>query len=230
MEVSGVGMSGSGVSGSGVSGSRVSRAEVLRASPALFDSPWLDRLTRVRPFVPAAVFGPAIAACAATGFWLAGTQTTLLGLLGGYALWTLCEYWIHRVVFHIQPRTQLGHRVHFVIHGVHHDHPNDPLRLVMPPIVSIPLAALFFTLYWLTLGIPLALPVTAGFYAGYLAYDLLHYALHHARPKHPLLRRLHQLHMRHHFEDDTRGFGVSAPWWDTIFRTAPRRKKPPKPA
>ena len=27
-----------------------------------------------------------------------------------------------------------------MIHGVHHDHPNDPLRLVMPPAASIPLA------------------------------------------------------------------------------------------
>ena len=24
--------------------------------------------------------------------------------------------------------------------------------------------------------------------------------------------------MRHHFQDDTRGFGVSAPFWDYVFR------------
>jgi sterol desaturase/sphingolipid hydroxylase (fatty acid hydroxylase superfamily) len=29
--------------------------------------------------------------------------------------------------------------------------------------------------------------------------------------------------MRHHFQDDTRGFGVSAPWWDRVFGTAPKR-------
>ena len=32
-----------------------------------------------------------------------------------------------------------------------------------------------------------------------------------------LLRRLHMLH---HFRDPERGFGVSAPWWDYIFKTA----------
>jgi dihydroceramide fatty acyl 2-hydroxylase len=31
------------------------------------------------------------------------------------------------------------------------------------------------------------------------------------------------LHMRHHFEDHERGFGVSAPWWDIVFNTRPRR-------
>jgi dihydroceramide fatty acyl 2-hydroxylase len=205
---------------------RVSRAEVLRASPALFESRWLDRLTRVRPFVPALVFGPAIGLLAGFGFAQAGAARGGLGLLGGYALWTLAEYWIHRSVFHIEPRSRLGERVHFVIHGVHHDHPNDPLRLVMPPIVSVPVGALFFAAFYLALGAPLAYPATAGFYSGYLAYDLLHYSLHHSRPRSRLGRRLHELHMRHHFEDDTRGFGVSAPWWDTIFRTAPRHKKP----
>jgi dihydroceramide fatty acyl 2-hydroxylase len=31
--------------------------------------------------------------------------------------------------------------------------------------------------------------------------------------------------MRHHFQDDTRGFGVSAPWWDYAFGTAPRGRR-----
>jgi sterol desaturase/sphingolipid hydroxylase (fatty acid hydroxylase superfamily) len=29
--------------------------------------------------------------------------------------------------------------------------------------------------------------------------------------------------MRHHFQDDTRGFGVSAPFWDYVFGTPQRR-------
>src|SRR4051812_50205787 len=68
----------------------------------------------------------------------------IAGLVGGYAFWTLCEYWIHRVVFHFEPEKGFGARLHWIIHGVHHDHPNDPLRLVMPPSVSVPLATLFY--------------------------------------------------------------------------------------
>jgi sterol desaturase/sphingolipid hydroxylase (fatty acid hydroxylase superfamily) len=30
--------------------------------------------------------------------------------------------------------------------------------------------------------------------------------------------------MRHHFQDDERCFGVSAPWWDTVFGTAASRR------
>jgi len=208
---------------------RVPRVELLRASPPLFASRWLDRLTRVRPFVPPLLFVPAVAACLAAA--LEGERVFVVGLggVGGYAFRTLCEYWIHRSVFHLEPRTRLGARLHFIIHGVHHDHPNDPLRLVMPPVVSVPVGAAFFGLFVLALGTPLAYAVAAGFYAGYLVYDLVHYALHHARPKRRLGRRLYELHMRHHFEDDTSGFGVSAPWWDTVFRTAPNRGKAPRP-
>ena len=50
---------------------------------------------------------------------------------------------MHRIVFHFEPEKGIGAPLHWIIHGVHHDHPNDPLRLVMPPALSVPLAALF---------------------------------------------------------------------------------------
>jgi sterol desaturase/sphingolipid hydroxylase (fatty acid hydroxylase superfamily) len=147
----------------------------------------------------------------------------IVGLFaGGYAFWTLCEYWIHRGIFHFEPEQGFGARLHWIIHGVHHDHPNDPLRLVMPPSVSVPLSALFFLAFWLVLGDPYALPFGAGFWAGYLIYDMTHYHLHHHKPKTRLGRRLRELHMRHHFQDHTTGFGISAPYWDKAFRTFPK--------
>ncbi len=30
--------------------------------------------------------------------------------------------------------------------------------------------------------------------------------------------------MRHHFQDDDKGFGISAPYWDVVFRTFPTRR------
>jgi sterol desaturase/sphingolipid hydroxylase (fatty acid hydroxylase superfamily) len=95
----------------------------------------------------------------------------------------------------------------------------------MPPIVTIPLAAGFLALFVTALGTGAGLATAAGFFFGYLLYDMLHYTLHHKRPTGRIGRRLHELHMRHHFEDDERCFGVSAPWWDTIFHTAPQRRR-----
>ena len=93
------------------------------------------------------------------------------------------------------------------------------IRLVLPPVVSIPFGVAFLALFVLVLGRPEGAAVCAGFYCGYLVYDMLHFALHHRRPRSRLGRLLYELHMRHHFEDENRGFGVSAPWWDMLFAT-----------
>ena len=200
------------------------RTDILRASPRMFESDLLDRLSRVHPVVPVVIFLPAIVVL----FTLGAREVTALAVLGlvvgGYLFWTLTEYWIHRLVFHFEPEEGWGARFHWIIHGVHHDHPNDPLRLVMPPSVSVPLAALFYGLFVLVMGTAAADVFAAGFLAGYLAYDMLHYHVHHHRPRGRVDKVLRELHMRHHFQDDTRGFGISAPWWDYVFRTATRRR------
>jgi sterol desaturase/sphingolipid hydroxylase (fatty acid hydroxylase superfamily) len=200
-----------------------SRADLLRASPPLFASPRLDRFTRVHPIVPVLIFGPAIVLCSLMAYRRLSSEALPVVIVAGYGFWTLCEYWIHRTVFHLEPKSDLGVRLHWIIHGVHHDHPNDPRRLVMPPIVSVPLALCFAAIFYAIAGLPDAWGVAAGFFAGYLLYDMLHYSLHHARPRSGLGRYLHELHMRHHFQDEERGFGVSAPWWDRVFGTAFRR-------
>jgi len=197
------------------------RTDVLKASPPMFRSRTLDFFTRVHPVVPVIIFVPAIAVLAVTGVGRAGLLPAAGLALAGYLLWTLTEYWLHRVVFHHEPTHPVAVRLHWMMHGVHHDHPNDPLRLVMPPSVSVPLGLAFAALFWLAVG-PIAAPaLMAGFTAGYLIYDMLHYHVHHHRPRTALGRRLRELHMRHHFQDEDRGFGVSFPWWDRVFGTEP---------
>jgi len=198
------------------------RTDVLRASPPMFDSRVLDALSRVHPAVPVLVFVPAITAMVAWGLSRVSVPAMVGLVVAGYALWTLFEYWLHRIVFHFEPEDGLGARMHWIIHGVHHDHPNDPLRLVMPPAVSVPLGAVVFGLLYLIFGQRYAPGLGAGFFAGYLVYDMMHYYLHHFRPRGPLGRMLRERHMRHHFQDETRGFGISAPYWDEVFGTSSR--------
>lgn len=202
------------------------RTERLSDSPKLFESEFLNFFSRVHPAIPAIVFVPVVVAME----WLAAARgqaawQLVLLTLGGVAIWTLTEYWLHRLLFHWEPDNALGRRMHFIIHGIHHDHPNDKLRLVMPPAVSIPLAALFFFAFTLIFGTPAAYPVFGGFIAGYLSYDYTHYYVHHFVPKSKLGKRLREQHMRHHFQDHRFGYGVSSPLWDVIFGTLPKRRR-----
>jgi sterol desaturase/sphingolipid hydroxylase (fatty acid hydroxylase superfamily) len=204
------------------------RTARLSASPPLFQSRFLDFFSRIHPSVPALLYTPVITGLIVLGARDGQGALTIVALAAaGLLLWTLSEYWLHRKVFHWDPDHPIGHRLHFIIHGVHHDHPNDRLRLVMPPGASIPLAALFFGLFWLVFGLPTAYPLFAGFLVGYLLYDYTHYYLHHFVPKSELGKRLREQHMRHHFQDHRYGFGVSTPLWDAVFRTLPRTRRTP---
>jgi len=191
----------------------------------MFQSRFLDRFTRVHPAVPVVLFGPVIAWLFVLGLERNGAWRSLALVAGGYVLWTLTEYWLHRVVFHFEPERGIGARLHWMIHGVHHDHPNDPMRLVMPPSASIPLALLFYGLFVLVLGADRATSWGAGFLAGYLAYDMLHFHMHHHTPRTRVGKKLRELHMRHHFQDHDTGYGVSAPYWDHVFGTPARSRK-----
>jgi sterol desaturase/sphingolipid hydroxylase (fatty acid hydroxylase superfamily) len=139
--------------------------------------------------------------------------------LVGFVSWTLIEYLLHRFVFHFHPTTELGQRVHFLVHGIHHDYPNDSKRLVMPPMLSAPLASVFFVLFYALFGFYFGLDLFAGMITGYLIYDMMHYALHHISLDNPMFKDLKEHHMIHHFQDPEHGFGVSSKMWDYIFRT-----------
>ncbi len=193
----------------------------------MFENGLLNYLSRVHPAVPAIIFVPVIVIMewsALTGGAYNFGQLILLNLCG-VGIWTLSEYWLHRLLFHWEPSFRGGDRLHFMIHGVHHDHPNDKLRLVMPPAASIPLAAIFCAAFFLLFGTAAAYPLFAGFIAGYLVYDYTHYFIHHSVPRSNFGKRLREQHMRHHFQDHRFGFGVSSPFWDSVFRTLPRKRK-----
>jgi dihydroceramide fatty acyl 2-hydroxylase len=202
------------------------RTEMLSDSPRLFESDLLNFFSRVHPAIPALLFVPVAVAMVWLGAdrGLAAPKLALLAL-GGGVIWTLTEYWLHRLVFHWEPDNAFGRRMHFIIHGIHHDHPNDRLRLVMPPAVSVPLAVLFFLAFAFVFGTPAAYPLFGGFLAGYLLYDYTHYYVHHFVPRTRLGKRLREQHMRHHFQDHRFGYGVSSPLWDVVFRTLPRVRR-----
>jgi 4-hydroxysphinganine ceramide fatty acyl 2-hydroxylase len=189
-------------------------------SVRMFKSDFVDFFSRVHPATPLVLYLPLI--IASLYFALYQAQLPILSvaeLFGlGLAIWTLLEYVIHRYAFHYEPTTRIGQQFHFIVHGVHHDYPNDAKRLVMPPAVSIPLAIVFYAFFFLLFG-HAAPAIWAGLVGGYVCYDSIHYAIHHFPMKSRVLNRLKQHHLRHHYHDDHAGYGVSSPLWDYIFRT-----------
>jgi sterol desaturase/sphingolipid hydroxylase (fatty acid hydroxylase superfamily) len=189
----------------------------------MFQNPILEWGSRVHPIVPPLIYLPVI------GYLLVravGHENLSAGAVAGVfvlgiVFWSLVEYLLHRFVFHLEPDSRWGRRMHFIIHGVHHDFPHDPMRLVMPPSVSVPLAITFWFGFRAVLGPEWALPAFAGFLFGYLVYDMGHYHMHHHRSKNRLSLALRRYHYRHHFQQSDRGFGVTTPLWDRVFRTMP---------
>lgn len=196
----------------------------------LFRSDFLEFFTHIHPAVIVILWGPV--ALYFLGYALLNRPPAQVALfipvswLIGLFLWTLAEYTLHRFLFHFRPRTPWQERVAFLFHGVHHAQPMVKTRLVMPPVVSIPLALLFYGLFaggvGGLLGRPLwVAPLFAGFVTGYLAYDLTHYSLHHFKLKSGYFKFLRQYHMRHHAKTPTQRYGVTSPLWDIVFGTRP---------
>ena len=189
----------------------------------MFDNPVLEWGSRVHPIVPPLIYLPVIGYLLARAVGYEGLAAgSVIGVFAlGIAGWSLTEYLLHRFVFHFEPDGRWGKRLHFIVHGVHHDFPHDPMRLVMPPSVSIPLAVIFWFGFNAVLGPAWAMPAFAGFLLGYLIYDMAHYHMHHHRSKNRLSLALRRYHYRHHFQQSDRGFGVTSPLWDKVFGTVP---------
>ncbi len=149
-----------------------------------------------------------------------------LGFLLGLFLWTLSEYLLHRFLFHMPVKGEKAQRIIFLFHGVHHAQPQMKTRLVMPPAVAIPLAAIFYGLFYLIFAVILQSPqwvppVFSAFILGYLIYDITHYATHHFPMRSGYLKYIKRYHMQHHYKTPDKRFGVSSPLWDMVFNTKP---------
>ncbi|MES2378197.1 MAG: sterol desaturase family protein [Bacteroidota bacterium] len=190
-------------------------------STRMFKSDLLEALSKVHYLVPVFIFVPVILASTYIALFVKsiGIVTYFEFFLIGLFVWTFTEYIMHRFVFHYVPKNKIGLRLHFIFHGVHHDYPSDAKRLVLPPSVSIPLATAFYFLFNAILPANYVFGFFPGFILGYLFYDISHYAIHHFNFKGNIWKKIKQHHMLHHYQAPERGFGVSSPLWDKIFRS-----------
>jgi sterol desaturase/sphingolipid hydroxylase (fatty acid hydroxylase superfamily) len=207
---------------------RPSSENRARESVRVFKADWFEHsFATAHPVFPGAFWGPVVLGCiyfssvdAHSHFWSAA------GMFGiGFLAWTLIEYVLHRFFFHIAPEPTFESKLkQFMVHGYHHEFPNDRMRLVAPLILSGPIAIVTASLYYFIAGPQHWLMGFAGTVTGYVAYDWIHYYTHHFRPTTRLGKFLRRYHMEHHYSDSESHFGISSPLWDWVFGTARSRK------
>ena len=196
------------------------RDETIR----LFKNPVLEYFSHIHPATTLVVYLPVIAVSLYFGIPGNNFLYIILTFLLGIFLWTLLEYVMHRFAFHSNPKSDIGKKIDFLMHGVHHAYPRDGTRLVMPLIVSAPLAVIFYFLFKAVFG-KYYLITFAGLVLGYVCYDSIHYATHHFPMKKGLGKWLKEYHLKHHYVDSTTAYGVSNPLWDYVFGTVPSKEK-----
>lgn len=202
---------------------------VKRGTTHMFESDFIERFSRVHPLMPVVLYVPLALVCiyvAAVPYQVSLGRLSL-EVFCGYLAWTLFEYWLHRLVFHLPvvgPKTE---RIAFLIHGVHHEYPWDETRLVMPTFASLGFCVVTFLGFRAALGAEAMYGPFAGFVLGYVIYDETHWYVHAHTPTSRFGRWLRREHFLHHFREPTSRFGVSCPWLDYLFGTrgTPHRRE-----
>jgi sterol desaturase/sphingolipid hydroxylase (fatty acid hydroxylase superfamily) len=128
----------------------------------------------------------------------------------GLALWTLIEYFLHRIILHqVWPFREL--------HALHH---TTPTAMIGTPtwLTAVLICGIVLVPLWWSAGFNLASGLTSGLILGYLWYTLVHHAVHHWRTRPgSYLHQAKRRHAVHHHSRYPCNFGVTTAFWDRIF-------------
>ncbi|KAJ4702931.1 Fatty acid 2-hydroxylase [Melia azedarach] len=193
---------------------------VSKEGPRFFANSFLEFLTRTKWWVIPTIWLPIVCWFVSKSVQMGLTpRQAALALAGGVFIWTLMEYSLHRFFFHMKTTSYWGNTLHYLIHGCHHKHPMDGLRLVFPPAATAILCVPLWILFKLFTTPSVTPALFGGGLLGYIMYDITHYYLHHGKPSKGISHRLKRYHLNHHFRVQNKGFGITSPLWDTLFGT-----------
>lgn len=187
------------------------------AAPRFFAAAWAEAISKTPWWVVPLLWLPLALVCV----WRAASvlpvaQVASLVVLG-VLTWQGLEYGLHRFLFHAHPTSPAGIFLHFLFHGCHHKYPMDVERLVFPPVpASAVVAAVAGAVRAAAPSPPAAAAVFGGIMLGYVAYDCTHYWIHSGA----VGGAVRESHMRHHYVDAGRGYGISSPLYDILLGTA----------
>jgi len=199
---------------------------IKKGQARIFKSDFLESLTKTSPIQNIIVYGLTIAALTFVAIGLKDIPVpTFLGVFFiALFFWTFAEYVLHRFVFHWVNEHPISQRIHFVMHGAHHEFPKDEERLLMPPVPGLLMASILFAFFYLVFFLfgygTITWAFFPGFFLGYLMYSFVHRATHVYKPPNAL-KNLWAHHSLHHYKYPTKCFGVSNTIWDRVFGTMP---------
>ena len=185
-----------------------------------------------------AVIAYLVGATAAAGVAIArpaGPIATIASIAAAILLYPLAWYLLHRFVLHSRWMFKIP-MMAATWKRIHYDHHQDPNRLeilfgalhtTLPTIAAItmPIGYAFGGIGGAATALSAGLLMTCF-------YEFCHCIQHLAySPKHPMLVKMKQRHMAHHFHDETGNFGITNFFWDRLFKTSyakvSERKKSP---
>jgi dihydroceramide fatty acyl 2-hydroxylase len=195
----------------------------------MFESDFFEFFSKVHPSTPFILYIPV--GLFVLGYTLATGVTTPLWCAAmlpvGWFGWQMMEYFLHKTLFHWEGSTPFTQRLHQILHGYHHDYPDDDQRLVMPIGASLPVVALIASLLWLCRAPQVTVPYWCGMLFGYLWYDFTHWSTHFRKPLTEWGKRMRSHHMAHHFAVPDKNFGISHMWLDRLLSTLKGRSQNP---
>jgi len=131
----------------------------------VFKNQFIEKwFAQAHPITPGVWFGWIVVYGLYVGFTTLPWWQSIAAFVLGALIVTFIEYSLHRWAFHFTPKNKKERFRLFLLHGYHHDFPNDPMRLVMPPSVSVPLSLLFYGLFHVTVGAQAAPALGVGFF------------------------------------------------------------------
>jgi len=136
----------------------------------------------------------------------------------GFFFWLFLEYVVHRYIFHYKSKNATIRKIVYAIHGIHHAKPKQDEHFNVPVLPIVIMWFVVIGLSYLIFGV-YAFPLLSGTMLMHLYYNYIHYVIHKEKTTNKYLKMIKKNHMKHHYEDSTKNFGVTNVIFDKLFHT-----------
>jgi sterol desaturase/sphingolipid hydroxylase (fatty acid hydroxylase superfamily) len=149
---------------------------------------------------------------------IAPALSLVAAFVGGFLLWNLFEYLLHRFAMHELHGKGIMSREH-LNHHIAAGWAFSYLHLLSWAGMLLVGFVLWMPLGWVTVSFAFGITVALGWTAGYFFYEFQHAQSHLRAPRTRYQRWLRKHHFHHHFGHPMSNHGVTGIVWDWAFGT-----------